>query len=97
MTVPMGLIIVIHIIQVTVLFGPSRLPLIAPRLVDAYSVVTTPRPTHPTVVASLVTPMFRTESGVRQTKSGRRYCYSWNGLAGCDQGSSCCHSEHCCT
>ena len=36
-------------------------------------------------------------SGVRQSKSGKRYCYSWNGLSGCDKGPSCRRGEHWCT
>ena len=28
-------------------------------------------------------------SGIRQSKSGKRYCYSWNGPSGCDKGSPC--------
>lgn len=36
-------------------------------------------------------------SGVRQSKSGKRYCYSWNGPSGCDQSSACRKGEHWCT
>jgi hypothetical protein len=39
----------------------------------------------------------REPSGVRQSKSGKRLCFSWNGSSGCDQGSSCRKGEHCCT
>ena len=35
----------------------------------------------------------------RQSRSGKRYCFAWNGPSGCDQGSSLCCSrgEHSCT
>ena len=36
-------------------------------------------------------------SGVRWRKSGRRHCFSWNGLGGCEQGSTCKKGDHCCT
>lgn len=36
-------------------------------------------------------------SGTRQSKSGKRHCYAWNGLAGCEDGSSCTRGEHLCT
>ena len=36
-------------------------------------------------------------SGVRRSKSGRRHCFSWNGLGGCEQGSTCKKGDHCCT
>jgi hypothetical protein len=42
--------------------------------------------------------MHRVEpSGTRQSKSGKRYCYAWNGLSGCEDGSSCSRGEHLCT
>jgi hypothetical protein len=36
-------------------------------------------------------------SGIRQNKSGRRYCFAWNGPSGCDDGSSCDRGAHLCT
>ena len=36
-------------------------------------------------------------SGPRQSRSGKRYCYSWNGLSGCDSTSPCTKGEHLCT
>jgi hypothetical protein len=36
-------------------------------------------------------------TGTRQGKSGKVYCYAWNGFSGCDQGSSCQRGEHWCT
>jgi hypothetical protein len=36
-------------------------------------------------------------SGTRQSKSGKRYCYAWNGLKGCDLGPTCTRGEHLCT
>jgi hypothetical protein len=36
-------------------------------------------------------------SGIRQSKSGKRYCYAWNGPTGCDKGPSCRRGEHWCT
>ena len=42
--------------------------------------------------------LFRVEpSGIRQSKSGKRYCYSWNGVSGCDKGTTCCRGEYLCT
>jgi hypothetical protein len=42
--------------------------------------------------------LHRTEpSGTRQSKSGKRYCFAWNGPSGCDRGSSCNRGEHLCT
>lgn len=35
--------------------------------------------------------------GNRQSKSGKRYCYAWNGISGCDDGSTCTRGEHSCT
>ena len=35
-------------------------------------------------------------SGTRLSKSGKCYCYTWNGLAGCDQ-NPCRKGEHLCT
>lgn len=35
-------------------------------------------------------------SGTRLSKTGKRYCYTWNGLAGCDQ-NPCRKGEHLCT
>ena len=40
--------------------------------------------------------MFKTETGARQTRSGKRYCYSWN-LTRCDQATPCRRGDHCCT
>ena len=36
-------------------------------------------------------------SNARQCKSGKAYCYAWNGFSGCDQGQSCQKGEHWCT
>jgi hypothetical protein len=36
-------------------------------------------------------------SGTHQSKSGKRYCYAWNGISGCDDGSACTRGEHLCT
>ena len=36
-------------------------------------------------------------SGTRTHKSGKRYCYSWNGPSGCDKGPLCRRGEHWCT
>lgn len=36
-------------------------------------------------------------SGTRQSKSGKRYCFSWNGPSGCDKGTTCHRGEHLCT
>jgi hypothetical protein len=36
-------------------------------------------------------------SGIRQSKSGKRYCYAWNGPSGCDKGSTCRRGEHLCS
>lgn len=36
-------------------------------------------------------------SGTRRCKSGKSYCYAWNGLNGCDHGSACRRGEHSCT
>ena len=36
-------------------------------------------------------------SGPRVAKSGKNYCYAWNGTSGCDNGSSCQRGEHWCT
>lgn len=36
-------------------------------------------------------------SGTRQSKSGKRYCYAWNGPSGCEYGSTCRRGEHLCT
>jgi hypothetical protein len=36
-------------------------------------------------------------SGTRQSKSGKRYCYAWNGPSGCDKNASCRRGEHWCT
>ena len=36
-------------------------------------------------------------SGPRQSRSGKRYCYAWNGLSGCESGTSCTKGEHLCT
>ena len=36
-------------------------------------------------------------SNIRQCKSGKSYCFSWNGLSGCEQSHSCQKGEHCCT
>ena len=36
-------------------------------------------------------------SGSRLAKSGKTYCFAWNGLTGCDHGPSYQHGEHCCT
>ena len=36
-------------------------------------------------------------TGLRQSKSGKRYCYAWNGLSGCEDGSTCTRGEHLCT
>jgi hypothetical protein len=36
-------------------------------------------------------------SSTRISHSGKRYCYSWNGLSGCETTSSCTHGEHLCT
>jgi hypothetical protein len=36
-------------------------------------------------------------SGTRQSKSGKRYCYAWNGPSGCDKNTACRRGEHCCT
>ena len=34
--------------------------------------------------------LYRVEpAGTRQGKSGKRYCYSWNGPSGCDRGPTC--------
>jgi hypothetical protein len=35
--------------------------------------------------------------GRRQTKSGKRLCFAWNGPSGCDLRSSCTRGEHICT
>jgi hypothetical protein len=35
-------------------------------------------------------------SNTRQSRSGQRYCYAWNGPSGCDQGP-CQRGEHLCT
>ena len=35
-------------------------------------------------------------SGTRISKTGRRYCYTWNGISGCDQ-NPCRKGEHLCT
>jgi hypothetical protein len=35
--------------------------------------------------------------GKRQTRSGKRLCYAWNGPSGCDLGPSCTRGEHHCT
>ena len=36
-------------------------------------------------------------SGTRQSKSGKRYCFAWNGPSGCKFGTSCLCGEHICT
>jgi hypothetical protein len=36
-------------------------------------------------------------SGPRQSRSGKRYCYAWNGASGCDLGPTCTRGEHFCT
>lgn len=36
-------------------------------------------------------------SGTRQSRSGKRYCYAWNGLSGCEYGATCRRGEHLCT
>lgn len=36
-------------------------------------------------------------SGVRQSQSGKRYCFAWNNLSGCDKGPLCRRGEHWCT
>jgi hypothetical protein len=36
-------------------------------------------------------------SSSRIAKSGKRYCYAWNGVSGCDSGTSCSRGEHLCT
>ena len=36
-------------------------------------------------------------ASTRQSKTGNRYCYSWNGLSGCNKGSSCLKGEHLCS
>ena len=36
-------------------------------------------------------------SGTRQSRSGKRYCYAWNGLSGCEYGTTCRRGEHLCT
>ena len=42
--------------------------------------------------------LHRTEPhGTRQSKSGKRYCFGWNGVSGCDKGLSCRKGEHWCT
>jgi hypothetical protein len=33
----------------------------------------------------------------RQSKSGKRYCFAWNGTSGCDEGTSCQRGAHFCT
>lgn len=44
------------------------------------------------------THLYRVEpSGTRQSKSGKRYCYAWNGPSGCEKGPTCHRGEHCCT
>ena len=41
--------------------------------------------------------LYRSEpSGTRQSKSGKRYCFAWNGPSGC-KGSPCTKGEHWCT
>ena len=35
-------------------------------------------------------------SGSRLAKSGKPYCFAWNGLTGCDHGPSCQRGEHSC-
>jgi hypothetical protein len=35
-------------------------------------------------------------SGIRVSKSGKRYCFAWNGIAGCEQ-NPCRKGEHVCT
>ena len=41
--------------------------------------------------------LYRSEpSGTRQSKSGKRYCFTWNGPSGC-KGSPCHKGEHWCT
>jgi hypothetical protein len=36
-------------------------------------------------------------SGARRCKAGKSYCFAWNGIAGCEQGTSCRKGEHSCT
>ncbi|KAF8815626.1 hypothetical protein BYT27DRAFT_7297117 [Phlegmacium glaucopus] len=36
-------------------------------------------------------------SGSRQDRSGKSYCFSWNGYSGCDQGPTCRRGEHWCS
>ena len=36
-------------------------------------------------------------SGLRVSKAGKNYCFAWNGLSGCDNGTSCQRGEHWCT
>jgi hypothetical protein len=33
----------------------------------------------------------------RQNRSGKRYCFAWNGLSSCDDGASCQRGSHLCT
>jgi hypothetical protein len=35
--------------------------------------------------------------GKRQARLGKRLCYAWNGLSGCDLGSGCSRGDHLCT
>ena len=35
-------------------------------------------------------------TGLRHSKSGKRYCYSWNSIFRCNH-NPCHHGEHCCT
>ena len=42
--------------------------------------------------------LYRVEpSGIRQSKSDKRYCYAWNGPSSCDKGSACRRGEHLCS
>ena len=36
-------------------------------------------------------------SGICQSRLGKWYCYAWNGLSGCEYGTTCRHGEHLCT
>jgi hypothetical protein len=36
-------------------------------------------------------------SSSRIAHSGKRYCYAWNGLSGCESGATCTRGEHLCT
>lgn len=36
-------------------------------------------------------------SGLRQSRSGKRYCFAWNGPSGCEYATTCRRGEHLCT